>query len=99
VTPLVNFIPNLGLEDEWNASGDGQDCKRTVGEEIVSQAQAVAPVETGAYRDSIHVEADLEGETAVAADVDYAVFIEFGTSDTPTFAPLRRGATGAGYGP
>jgi hypothetical protein len=59
----------------------------TVAEQIVSEAQAAAPVLTGEYRDSIHV----EGNRAVASDWK-SVYIEFGTGypgPTPAFAPMR----------
>lgn len=64
---------------------------RRTAEQIAEEARAIAPVATGAYRDSIHVEQE-ETAAGVVADVPYAVFVEFGTSDTPAFAPLRRAA-------
>ena len=97
VSTAVRFVPNLGIEDDWNESADGQECKRQVAEEILAEAQAIAPVRTGTYRDSLGVE-ESPDDVAVIADVDYGGYIEFGTSDTPEFAPLRRGRDEAGYG-
>lgn len=56
-------------------------------------AQSIAPVASGEYRDSI--EADVvetpDGWVGrVIAGAAHSVFVEFGTEDTPIFAPLRR---------
>lgn len=64
-------------------------------EEAARAAQGIAPVLTGAYAASIHAEATGEG-AAIVADVPYAVYVEVGTSDTPAFHPLARGAEAAG---
>lgn len=60
---------------------------------IAQAAQGFAPVRTGAYRASIS--AALERGTTgavgrVQAAAPYALFIEFGTNDTPAFRPLLR---------
>jgi hypothetical protein len=63
-------------------------------ESAASAAQSIAPVGTGAYRDSIDAEVE-PGKARVNANDWKAVFIEFGTGQpgpTPKFAPLRRGA-------
>lgn len=89
----VTFVPNpLGIASITKQPAMGQ-AMAEVAEDKVPVAKALAPVRTGAYADSIHVEQTIEGGDMAAmlvADVDYAVFVEFGTSDTPTFAPLRR---------
>ena len=43
--------------------------------EINVTAKLIAPVATGHYRDSLHVESD-ESESRVVADVDYWNFVE-----------------------
>jgi hypothetical protein len=56
-------------------------------------AKSIAPVETGAYRDSIQgkVEMTDEGAVAIVEAADPASFyIEVGTEDTPTFAVLQK---------
>jgi HK97 gp10 family phage protein len=63
---------------------------------IQQRAQELAPVDTGALRDSITVEIDDTGKTVVGTvgpHVDYAAYVEFGTG--------QRGAasSGAGAGP
>ena len=55
-------------------------------------AKSIAPVNTGAFAASIKGEVLYEGGTIrgrLSADVRYAIYLEFGTSDTPTFATLR----------
>lgn len=49
-------------------------------ESVAEAARASAPVETGAYRDSIHVEADHTDRVVarVVADVPYATRVEAG---------------------
>ena len=83
----MRFIPAFGLDDKLLEEFMDSGAQDEAAEEIVEAAKAVAPVDTGTYRDSIHVE-----DGKVVADVDYAGAVEFGTSDTPAHAPLRRGA-------
>jgi len=57
------------------------------------------PYETGEYVSQIKGEAGLENGIAVGRVNAYKFtshWIEYGTSDTPAFAPLRRGAESAG---
>lgn len=61
---------------------------KELAELTVKYAKQEAPVKTGAYRDSIRVEADEKNPdnfNAVAGneEVPYAVFIEFGSHLTP----------------
>lgn len=61
---------------------------------VADEARAVAPFDEGDYHDSI--EHDVIVEEGVTKGVVYsddykALFIEYGTVDTPAFAPLRRG--------
>jgi len=77
----------------------------TVAEEakVAFEAQGPHPYsgehEPGGYVDSIEPVIGAEGGTPVGvviAGVDYAWYIEVGTSDTPTFQPLQHGADAAG---
>lgn len=52
------------------------------GERISATAKGIAPVDSGDYRDSIHVERDGD-EVRVVADVDYSVYVE---ADSGTLA-------------
>jgi len=81
------FVPNeegLRLFDV-----EVQGVASVAAELIAAAARANAPVRTGAYRDSIHIE-NREDAVYVVADAPYAIWIEVGTADTPAFAPLRR---------
>ena len=50
---------------------------------VESDAKRLAPVDTGRLRSSIHADIAPKGLTArVAADANYAVFVEFGTRYT-----------------
>jgi HK97 gp10 family phage protein len=59
----------------------------TLGNEVEVTAQAAAPVDTGALRDSI-----VYSDGVVSVGVDYAGFVEYGTSDTPAQPYLRPAA-------
>lgn len=70
------------------------------GEKILAVANGIVPVDTGATQASGHVEMDERDGKLIAHvtySTPYAVYLEFGTHDTPTFAMLRRGAEGAGF--
>ena len=72
------------------------------GNEVALAAASIAPVGPGGgghYRDQIRAEAGVfEGKAGarVNAYKFTAGFLEFGTSDTPIFAPLRTGCDAAG---
>jgi hypothetical protein len=66
-----------------------------VTKEIEQVAKATAPVDTGAFRNSIKSEVEFDGiipKGTVYADIRYAVYLEYGTTDTPTFATLQKAA-------
>ena len=63
------------------------------------EAQGPHPYSRGDYVASIHGEVNFESGAwvgRIASDVDYAWWIEVGTSDTPTFAPLQHGLDAIG---
>lgn len=71
----------------------------TFADYTASNARNLAPVDEGDYRNSIDTTSGVDGGVATArvnANDWKAGLIEFGTEDTPTFAPLRRGAEQAG---
>ncbi len=62
-------------------------------ERVASAARSIAPVLTGAYRTGIRAESGRVGPYVIArvnANDYKSHWIEAGTSDTPTFAVLRR---------
>lgn len=87
------FIPNSGLTALLEHSEGVKDALREKAEQGAKVARSIAPVLTGAFRDSIHVEQQSEGYAIVADSVDEqgnpdAAFIEFGTSATPAHGTL-----------
>jgi hypothetical protein len=62
-----------------------------VAQEIAAEAQADAPVLTGAYRNGIEVQVD--GDRVSVVDMDpESIYKEYGTSDTPAHASLTEAA-------
>jgi hypothetical protein len=62
-----------------------------VGEQIVADARASAPVRRGDYRDGVELE--VSGDQVRVVDNDPAAgFKEYGTSDTPAHATLTDAA-------
>jgi hypothetical protein len=96
---MKTFIPNLAGIAELGRSKGVLNAMVENAERAAAEARSIAPVDSGDFQDSIHVEVSSEGnqpEAQVVAGVDYAVYVELGTSDTPTFATLRRGSEAAG---
>ena len=84
----VKYVPNFPVIE---AAGEfyGHLAMAQLVPEIEAEAKSLAPVETGAYRDSIT--STISGtKGVVSANIRYAVYLEFGTSDTPVFATLRQ---------
>jgi hypothetical protein len=70
-----------------------EDAQRDGAEAVAEQWRQGAPVETGAYRDSIQAADD-----AAYSDIDYAPFVEFGTFSRPAQpAGSRAGAVVANH--
>lgn len=93
------FIPNLLVGAEWEAAPETHALIQEIGDKVAEVAKTLAPVETGALRDSIHVEPGglVTAEARIIADVRYAAFVEFGTSEMsaePYLAPALEAVTG-----
>lgn len=68
-------------------------------EKAAAAAKGFAPVLTGTYRDSIKADSKISDGKAtgfIYATDFKAVWIEYGTSTNPTYAPLRKGVEAAG---
>lgn len=92
---MGGFVPNPSLERRLRESAAMRAAMRRAAEAAVPEVQGLAPVDTGEYRNSIKV-VDTPTGARIVADDDKASHIEFGTEDTPAFAPLRRGTEAAG---
>ena len=66
-----------------------------IANEIAAEAQADAPVRSGAYRNGIEVQVDGDRVSVVDVDPD-AIYKEYGTSDTPAHASLTEAAMNHG---
>jgi len=99
-TPVINVAPTSFLIPLLASMVGGEI--EEIAQKILFSAMELAPVLTGNLANSGHLETDDSGIVHVVfgdGEVDYAVYVEFGTEDTPTFAFLRRGAEAAGYSP
>jgi hypothetical protein len=74
---------------EWLHGDEVKQAKIALATEAVAYWQDIAPVESGEYRDSIHV-AEYGDEVYAQADDPKAGIIEYGTEDTPEFACRAR---------
>lgn len=83
----MKYVPNPAFMKLFEASDAWFDSRDEAAREITDTARAIAPVDKGTYRDSISAE-----DGKVVATAAHAASLEFGTKDTPTFAPLRRAA-------
>jgi len=58
-----------------------------VGQEIVAKAKRLAPIDTGALRSKITYKLDGNRLTISTEGIEYAEFLEFGTSKIPVGTP------------
>lgn len=96
---FLEFLPDPAATAKIMAQQSTLDYFQRITDQVVDAAKALAPVETGAYQDSISGVVGIEDGALVARvnAFDYkAWWIEAGTEDTPAFAPLARGAESAG---
>lgn len=92
---MARFVPNPRFESQARQSREMREAIRRATEPALREAQRLAPVDSGEYRDSLQIVEDADG-VRLMSDDDKASFIEFGTEDTPAFAPLRKGTEAAG---
>lgn len=88
VSVQVKYVPNLVGIELATKSPEIIAVLNYLGQQIYDSAKSLAPVDTGAFQDSITLDKGLE--PVVYSDIRYAGYLEFGTSDTPTFAVFRR---------
>ena len=90
------FRPTRNGVEKVAQSEEVRRALRKIAEAQAEEARRTAPVDTGAYRDSIHVEEDTSPDgrarVFVIADDPKAAFIEYGSQTTPRFRTLGRAA-------
>jgi HK97 gp10 family phage protein len=76
---------------EWEVAPETHVMIARVGEEVAQKAKDLAPVDTGALQASIaaHPGTSPIAEAQIIASVDYAAFVEFGTSRQAAQSYLR----------
>lgn len=91
---MVSFYkPNGDFDSAFAHSEEARDYALSKTREGAEYARSIAPVASGAYRDSIEASVVEEADGwkgHLTAGVEHAIYVEFGTEDTPTFATLRR---------
>lgn len=87
------FIPNPGFVPALLAAAEMKAAMLVVAKEKLEKAQALAPVDTGTFRGSLHIESEGPSVQIVTDDPKW-VYLEYGTEDTPVFATLRRSLEG-----
>jgi HK97 gp10 family phage protein len=85
----VRFIPNPLLAQQVKLSPEMNAAMRLIGESVAQKASDLAPRLTGALAASISAHATGPSEVEIVADVPYAAFVEYGTSDTEPAPYLR----------
>jgi hypothetical protein len=90
------FKPNPRGIAELARTPEMVDMLESVATTAAKNSQSIAPEDSTPphYKDQIRPTAGVDGDTArgrVNAFKETSNLIEFGTEDTPTFAPLRRG--------
>lgn len=88
------YVPDRGFVKRVSVAGEMVEFVEDKAEEAAEHTRSVAPVDEGEYVDSIESGAVIEDGTAkgrVSANDDKWAYLEFGTEDTPVFAPLRKG--------
>ncbi|WP_404465237.1 HK97 gp10 family phage protein [Micrococcus antarcticus] len=68
-------VDNAGIAALLARADVREAATRPVAERVLAAAQSIAPVDTGAYRDSLRVETTDRG-SAVVAGTDHAVYVE-----------------------
>ena len=82
---LTDFISEDEIAEYFEESAEVLQYKMELANQAVEYARSIAPVDTGAYRDSIKVQR--RGDRVRVVWKDYkSHWIEYGTEDTPPFA-------------
>lgn len=90
---MANPFEELGItQAELDAAMNSRevlDAKIDLANEAADYWRSISPEETGDYVDSIEVQVD-DDNVRISATDESAPFIEFGTEDTPEFAPRAK---------
>jgi len=81
-------VSDADFEAEMN-SAEVLEAKIELAEKAAAYWRRISPEDTGEYIDSIEVRVD-GNDVSVGSDDDKAHYIEYGTEDTPEFAPRAK---------
>jgi hypothetical protein len=85
----MRFVANPNFQREIEREVEYRAGKVRVGEEVVQTAKGIAPVRTGAYRDSLKTR--VQGPRVYVTATDFkGHWIEWGSVNNRTFAVIRR---------
>jgi len=77
---LVNIQVDEAALSALLTTPEVRDDMRARGRRVVQAAKDTAPVDTGEYRDSIHLEdGPGDGEVLIVASADHSIYVEHGT--------------------
>lgn len=94
---IIKFTPNPELEKLLHTHPSVSEATDAAAEAIAERARELAPVDSGAYRDSIVAQKPSpKGVARVAATDPKAAWIEFGNSHEPARFVLRNAVSGLG---
>ena len=86
----VQYSSNFGKVKRSLVNGEAAAIIAPVVSDLTDKIKAATPTLTGETRDSIKNLQHSKFGWTIYTDVEKAIFIEFGTEDTPTFAMFRR---------
>ena len=92
---MTRFVPNKNGMDALARTTDMQKSMKEYSDSVAESARGIAPELSGDYVDGIESVGGVDNGMAIGrvnANDWKSALIEWGTTDTPTFAPLRKAA-------
>jgi len=87
---LTDFIDPDVIAEYLETSEDILAGKMALAQEVVDYAQSIAPVDSGDYKAGIRVRRYGKSGVGIEFSDDASSFVEYGTSDTPEWAIMRK---------
>lgn len=89
----MKYVPNPTFEKLFLASREGQELVEEGAQDIADRAKSIAPEDEGNYIDGIKGPKDSGGVPGKVIATDFkSHWIEWGSANNETYAPLRRAA-------
>lgn len=87
----TRFVKNVGFTKELEATPEMREFRRKVTKVAAQAVRDAAPEQTGYYKRRVRA----RGYSVVVLDPFWHL-VEFGSTNNPTYAPLRRGIRAVG---